>query len=127
MSASTRDDGAPRPRTLSSRGRALSALVAEGLTNAEIAERLDLDPRSVVRDLDGVLRALGLKTRLRLAVWATEAIPWASRVEPASSDRFWHRREVRADETDLSVVPGSTRSVPSGSWPAVPGAIASGT
>ncbi|WP_229870630.1 ATP-binding protein [Streptomyces phaeofaciens] len=45
-------------------------LVAEGLTNRQIAERLGLSPRTVATHLDKVRDKLGLRSRTRIALWA---------------------------------------------------------
>ena len=50
----------------------IASLVADGLSNGEIAERLALTPGAVSDEIAGVFRALGLTTRLRIAVWAIE-------------------------------------------------------
>ncbi|MEA2271005.1 MAG: hypothetical protein QOC64_3615 [Solirubrobacteraceae bacterium] len=47
-------------------------LVAEGLTDTEIAERLYLSPRTVQNDLSRVREKTGLRRRQELARWAAE-------------------------------------------------------
>ena len=48
------------------------ALVAEGLSNAEIAERLALTSGAISTCLSRILRQLGLRNRVQVAVWAVE-------------------------------------------------------
>jgi DNA-binding CsgD family transcriptional regulator len=48
----------------------VAELVAEGLTNRQIAERLGLSPRTVATHLDRVRDKLGLRSRTRIALWA---------------------------------------------------------
>jgi DNA-binding NarL/FixJ family response regulator len=50
----------------------VAALVAEGLTNAEIAERLVLSPGTVGNHIAHIMRALGLRNRVLVALWAAE-------------------------------------------------------
>jgi predicted transcriptional regulator len=50
----------------------VAALVAAGLTNEEIAERLTLVPGTVANHLEGILRRLTLPNRTSLATWAVE-------------------------------------------------------
>jgi two-component system, OmpR family, sensor kinase len=54
------------------REREVASLIAEGLTNAEIAERLVLAEGTVANHLEHILRKLGLRSRTQLAVWAVE-------------------------------------------------------
>jgi DNA-binding NarL/FixJ family response regulator len=60
------------PAGLTSREVEVLKLVAEGLTNAQIAERLYLSPRTVHRHLSSVYRKLGTNWRAAAARFATE-------------------------------------------------------
>ncbi len=66
--------GTSRPRVastdaLSGREREVAALVAEGLTNKEIAGRLHLSVRTVESHVRHMLTRLGLVNRTQLASW----------------------------------------------------------
>jgi DNA-binding NarL/FixJ family response regulator len=50
----------------------IAALVAQGLSNREIAARLALAPEAVSNEITHVFRALELFTRVQIAVWAIE-------------------------------------------------------
>ncbi|HYW90026.1 MAG TPA: LuxR C-terminal-related transcriptional regulator, partial [Chloroflexota bacterium] len=55
--------------SLTAREREVARLVAQGLTNREIAERLVLSVRTVEGHIDRILGKLGFNTRTQLAVW----------------------------------------------------------
>ena len=59
------------PATLPPRQREVAALVAAGLTNAEIGRRLALADSTVAEHVDQALRTLNQHSRLRLAVWSS--------------------------------------------------------
>lgn len=46
----------------------VASLVAEGLSNAEIAERMSIEPASVKRSVSRVISRLGLGSRVQVAV-----------------------------------------------------------
>jgi DNA-binding NarL/FixJ family response regulator len=61
--------GEPFPRSpLTARQQAVSELVAQGLTNAEIAERLQVSRATVKGHITVALRRLGLRDRTQLAI-----------------------------------------------------------
>ena len=60
----------PVQDALSERERQVSALVAEGLTNREVAEHLGISARTVDHHVARVLQKLRLPNRTRLARWA---------------------------------------------------------
>jgi DNA-binding CsgD family transcriptional regulator/pimeloyl-ACP methyl ester carboxylesterase len=65
---------APAPAaSLTPREREVAGLVAEGLTNADIGERLGIGPRTVESHLERIRSRLGLLSRADLAAWAARA------------------------------------------------------
>jgi two-component system OmpR family sensor kinase len=54
------------------RQREVASLIAEGLSNAEIAQRLILSEGTVANHTEAILRRLGLRSRTQVAVWAVE-------------------------------------------------------
>ncbi|MBV9597631.1 MAG: LuxR family transcriptional regulator, partial [Chloroflexi bacterium] len=56
---------------LSPREREVAALIAHGLTSAEIAERLVITPRTADTHADNIRTKLGLRSRTEIASWAT--------------------------------------------------------
>ncbi|RDI25587.1 helix-turn-helix transcriptional regulator [Lentzea flaviverrucosa] len=61
----TGDDG-----LISARGLHVATLVAEGLTNRQIGQRLGISPHTVARHVTHARSKLGLRSRSQLAVWA---------------------------------------------------------
>ena len=63
---------APGQPSLSDDERAVVVLVCEGLTNPEIAARLGVGEHAVAVHISTMLRRLGLRNRVQLAVWAVK-------------------------------------------------------
>jgi non-specific serine/threonine protein kinase len=59
-------------QALSPREREVARLVADGLTNREIAERLIISEGTARVHVSHILDRLGLRSRAQLAVWAAE-------------------------------------------------------
>lgn len=57
------------PTGLTPRQAEVAAVVAEGLTNREVAERLCISERSVESHVERIRQRLGLRSRTQLAVW----------------------------------------------------------
>ncbi|MDQ3954229.1 MAG: LuxR C-terminal-related transcriptional regulator [Actinomycetota bacterium] len=64
------DAGAGSPR-LTLREREVADLVAQGLTNREIAKQLFLSERTAQNHVQHILTKLDLSNRSQIAVWAT--------------------------------------------------------
>jgi pimeloyl-ACP methyl ester carboxylesterase/DNA-binding CsgD family transcriptional regulator len=60
---------APAPPTLTPRQREVAALVADGLTNREIGERLGIEERSAEGHLERIRLRLGVRSRAQVAAW----------------------------------------------------------
>ena len=65
------NSGVPGLKDLSEREHEVLLIVAEGLTNLEIAERLVLSPHTVRNHVSSILTKLGLRRRSDAAVFAT--------------------------------------------------------
>ncbi|CAN5178430.1 AAA family ATPase [soil metagenome] len=63
-------DRAGRPATLSPREDEVATLVAEGLTNRQIADRLVISERTAQNHVQHILTKLGFGTRSQIAAWA---------------------------------------------------------
>lgn len=61
-------------QTLTARERQVAALIAEGLTNGEIASRLKMAERTADAHVEHIRNKLGLRTRSQIAVWAHDAL-----------------------------------------------------
>jgi DNA-binding NarL/FixJ family response regulator len=57
---------------LSRREEEVAALVAQGMSNNQIAQELYLSEHTVKRHISKILRKLGLASRAEVAAWATE-------------------------------------------------------
>ena len=62
-------DSTPTPTALTSRQEQVAALVAEGLTNREIGQRLGIDERSAEGHLERIRLRLGFRSRAQVAAW----------------------------------------------------------
>ena len=70
MRAADPNSGVPGLSDLSEREHEVLILVAEGLTNLEIAERLVLSPHTIRNHVSNILTKLGLRRRGDAAVFA---------------------------------------------------------
>ncbi|RYF57485.1 MAG: LuxR family transcriptional regulator, partial [Comamonadaceae bacterium] len=70
VSASATSTG-PQP-TPTKREREVAALIAEGLTNKEIAARLVISPRTAQGHVEHLLTKLGFSSRAQIAAWVVE-------------------------------------------------------
>ena len=57
---------------LSEREQEVTALIAEGLSNGEIAERLVISKRTVEHHIASILAKLGAANRVEIVRWALE-------------------------------------------------------
>jgi two-component system, NarL family, response regulator DevR len=62
----------PRMASLSEREREILALIADGLTNRQIGERLFIAEKTVKNNVSGILAKLGMERRTQAAVYASE-------------------------------------------------------
>lgn len=58
------------PGALTPREREVAALLAEGLTNSVVAERLYISPRTAAVHVSNILAKLGMSSRAEVAAWA---------------------------------------------------------
>ena len=62
--------GARADGELTPREREVAALIAEGLTNSQLAERLFISPKTAAVHVSNILMKLGLSSRAEVAAWA---------------------------------------------------------
>jgi DNA-binding CsgD family transcriptional regulator len=67
------------------REREVASLIAEGLSNAEIAQQLVLAEGTVANHLEHILRKLGLRNRVQIATWTVERGLYRSGAEAAEA------------------------------------------
>jgi non-specific serine/threonine protein kinase len=66
------DDSRQRGTELSPREQQVAALLGEGLTNRQIADRLVITQRTVASHIEHILEKLGFASRHQVGVWAAE-------------------------------------------------------
>jgi CRP-like cAMP-binding protein len=70
--AGGREADGSRPSPLSPREQEVAVLIAQGLTNREIAAGLVVTERTAATHIEHILNKLGLRSRAQVAVWAAE-------------------------------------------------------
>ena len=65
------EEPAPVAVVLTARELEVAALVADGLTNQEIAQRLSVAPRTAETHLENIRQKLGFRSRAQIATWVT--------------------------------------------------------
>ena len=65
------DEPAASPVALTARELEVATLVADGLTNQEIAGRLSVAPRTAETHLENIRQKLGFRSRAQIAAWVT--------------------------------------------------------
>jgi DNA-binding NarL/FixJ family response regulator len=61
----------PGCRSLTRQQLVVASLIADGLSNREIADRLTLTPGTVANHVGNILNRLGVENRVQIAVWMT--------------------------------------------------------
>jgi len=70
------------PTELSRREREVAGLVAEGLSNRQIAERLFISERTAEGHVEQILNKLGFDKRTQIAAWFARGQPQLTRPSP---------------------------------------------
>jgi DNA-binding CsgD family transcriptional regulator len=93
-----RRDAAEELARLTRRQQEVAICIAEGLSNAGIAERLVLAEGTVANHIEHMLRRLGLSSRTQIAVWAVERGLYRSDPDELANDAAdraeWRGRTV---------------------------------
>jgi DNA-binding CsgD family transcriptional regulator len=63
------------PAALTPREREVAALLAEGLTNSQLADRLYISPRTAAVHVSNILAKLGMSSRAEVAAWSARGHP----------------------------------------------------
>jgi DNA-binding CsgD family transcriptional regulator len=71
--------GARLPNVLSRREREVAELVAQGMTNAEIADRLAITLRTAEGHVEHIRNKLGFHSRVQIGTWVARTLEPASR------------------------------------------------
>jgi DNA-binding NarL/FixJ family response regulator len=66
-------DGGGHPAALSPREAEVAELVADGLTNRQIGDRLVISERTAQNHVQHILTKLGFSTRSQIAAWSVRA------------------------------------------------------
>jgi predicted ATPase/DNA-binding CsgD family transcriptional regulator len=94
----------PAPASLTGREREVAGLLAAGLSNREIADRLIVSERTAEGHVERLRRKLGVRTRKEVAAWAAaQGLVASARVAPSWAE-----------------VPGPTRVSPAAATPSEP-------
>jgi len=98
----------PYPDVLTPRQQEVLTLVREGLSNREIADRLDISPDGVKFHVSEILGRTGLRSRREAAEWQRE------RTQPAATLRLGLRRRatLRRDFSPGRFIPMCRRRRP---------------
>jgi predicted ATPase/DNA-binding NarL/FixJ family response regulator len=95
--APSRGEGEPGP--LTKRESQVAELVAEGLTNKDIASRLLIAQRTVETHVENIIGKLGVRLRAQVAAWvASQRLPEAGPTPPPHSRRSADNGHGRAVE-----------------------------
>jgi DNA-binding NarL/FixJ family response regulator len=62
---------------LTRREREVAALIAQGMSNRQIAKELSISERTAANHVAKILRKLGLRSRAQIASWAAQRKPLA--------------------------------------------------
>ena len=82
----------PRVTGVTAAERAVLALAAAGLSNAETAARRGVSPRTVANQMASLFRKLGVHSRLELQAWIAGVHTDGNQVSAASRDSSRSRR-----------------------------------